>query len=116
MRPASAYKEYLSLFRPEQYVRAIMQNRADALFAAHDFPEAARQFEELAPLRAEGEGRARARRPALYGALLAHFATLKPGEVEQLNAFEVADARQALKLLGRELRRPATRRARTCSR
>ncbi|HEY1086654.1 MAG TPA: tetratricopeptide repeat protein, partial [Archangium sp.] len=37
---------------------------------------------------------------ALYGALLSHYSSLKPGEVERLNAFEVADARQALKLLG----------------
>jgi Flp pilus assembly protein TadD len=36
----------------------------------------------------------------LYGALLSHYSSLKSGEVERLNAFEVADARQALKLLG----------------
>ena len=53
---------------------------------------------------------------ALYGALLAHYSSLKPGDVERLNAFEVADARQALKLLGRAVRRRATRRASTCSR
>ena len=29
---ADAYKEYLSLFRPKQYVATMMQNRADALF------------------------------------------------------------------------------------
>lgn len=31
---ADAYKEYLSLFRPEKYVRDMMHNRADSLFAA----------------------------------------------------------------------------------
>jgi hypothetical protein len=38
LQAASAYKEYLSLFRPEKYVRDIMHNRADALFAAHEYP------------------------------------------------------------------------------
>lgn len=96
---ADAYRVYLSLFRPEKYVRGIMRNRADALFAAHEFPEAARQFEELA--RYEDKARdTKGLETALYGALLAHFSALKAGEVEQITAFEVADARQALKLLG----------------
>ena len=50
---------------------------------------------------------------AAYGALLAHFSALKAGEVDKLNAFEVADARQALKLSGRSSSpstpQPATR-------
>ena len=77
-----------------------MQNRADALFAAHEFPQAARQFEELAQYVEIHDKDPKAHEAALYGALLAHFSSLKAGEVEQLNAFEVADARQALKLLG----------------
>ena len=143
---AAAYARYLSLFRPKQYVTVMMQNRADALFAAKAYPAAARQFEELA-LYLNGEGpkatkestavtdakdalvptgkdgkpkdsrlaavaqvsRAQAQTTltdkkdhaeALYGALLSHYSSLKPGDVERLNAFEVADARQALKLLG----------------
>ncbi|MFL5318770.1 MAG: tetratricopeptide repeat protein [Myxococcaceae bacterium] len=127
LEAADAYKEYLSLFRPEAYVRTIMRNRGDALFAAKEFPEAARQFEELAlyeerALDKAKNGKADAKavasaasqkankdapqlsgsdhESALYAALLAHFSALKPGEVERLNAFEVADARQALKLLG----------------
>lgn len=99
VKAADAYREYLGLFRPEQYVRPIMKNRADALFAAKEFPEAARQFEELA--RYEDKARDdKAVDSALYGALLAHFSTLKPEEALKRNAFEVADARQALKLLG----------------
>lgn len=152
---AAAYERYLGLFRPKQYATIIMQNRADALFAAKRYVEAARQFEELAtyldvkdPKAAEKkadaskdtvdvakEGGKEAAKPgkeaakdpklaavasmgapgaasqrtisdtkshdeALYGALLAHFSSLKPGEVERLTTFEVADARQALKLLG----------------
>jgi tetratricopeptide (TPR) repeat protein len=158
---ADAYERYLSLFRPRQYATVMMQNRADALFAAKRYPEAARQFEELAQYldsaRAgdargakkdqpkpgdtldvskadeakagkepgkEGEkpkdaklaaaasvassaagtktigGEMKSHDEALYGALLSHYSSLKPGEVERLNAFEVADARQALKLLG----------------
>jgi tetratricopeptide (TPR) repeat protein len=96
---AEAYKIYLSLFRPEKYVRAIMQNRADALFAAHSYPAAARQFEELARYEDKAKD-SKALETALYGALLSHFSALKPGEVEKISAFEVADARQALKLLG----------------
>ncbi|MFN0063847.1 MAG: hypothetical protein ACKVPX_15180 [Myxococcaceae bacterium] len=99
LEAAAAYKEYLALFRPEKHVRAIMRNRADALFAARDFPDGARQFEELARY----EDRARDEKgleSALYGSLLSHFSALKTGEVDKITAFEVADARQALKILG----------------
>lgn len=134
---AAAYERYLSLFRPRQFATVMMQNRADALFAAKRFPEAARQFEELAKyldstkagakdskepaadsaaakdpkLAAAASvantagtktigGEMKTHEEALYGALLSHYSSLKPGDVERLNAFEVADARQALKLLG----------------
>lgn len=137
LEAAAAYEKYLSLFRPRQYATVMMQNRADALFAAKRFPEAARQFEELAryldSTRVAKEskeksdpnkldlskdkaaavasvtnragtktigGEMKTHDEALYGALLAHYSSLKAGEVERLNAFEVADARQALKLLG----------------
>lgn len=95
---AVAYREYLALFRPKQHLPVIMKNRADALFAAKDFAEAARQFEELAKLH-EGKD-PKEHEAALYAALLSHYSSLKPGAVEQLSAFEVSDARQALKLLG----------------
>jgi len=133
---AAAYEQYLSLFRPKRYATVMMQNRADALFAAKEYPQAARQFEELALYldREKGEEKEEARagagdddkpgskklaavaavrrggaktigdtkshEEALYGALLSHYSSLKPGVVEKLNAFEVADARQALKVLG----------------
>ncbi len=98
LEAAAAYAEYLNLFRPEKYVRTMMRNRADALYAAKDFPGAARQFEEVALL--EDGNDLKQNESALYASLLAHHASLKAGEVENLNAFEVADARQALKLLG----------------
>ncbi len=98
MEAAAAYEEYLALFRPRQHVTTIMSNRADALFAAKEFPSAARQFEELATYLEAKD--AKAHEASLYGALLSHYSSLKQGEVERLNAFEVADARQALKLLG----------------
>ena len=99
LQAADAYKEYLSLFRPEKYVRDIMHNRADALFAAHSFPEAARQFEELEQYEERAKN-APGAETAAYGALLSHFSALKQGEVDKITAFEVADARQALKLDG----------------
>jgi cellulose synthase operon protein C len=99
LQAASAYKEYLSLFRPEKYVRDIMHNRADALYAAHAFPEAARQFEELEMYEDRAKN-PRGAEAAVYGALLSHFSALKQGEVDKITAFEVADARQALKLDG----------------
>lgn len=122
-RSADGYAEYLALFRPEQYVRTIMRNRADALFAAKDFPAAARQFEELArlmdakdgdkdgkqqvaakdpkaPATKQGDADPGTHESALYGALLSHFTALAKENADRLNAFEVADARQALKLLG----------------
>ena len=98
LEAADAYKEYLALFRPDAYVRTMMRNRADALFAAKNYVEAARQFEELAKYD-DGKDPKR-HESAMYGALLSHFSSLKPGEVNRLTAFEVADARQALKLLG----------------
>jgi tetratricopeptide (TPR) repeat protein len=98
---AAAYKEYLSLFRPEQYVRPIMKNRADALFSAGVFPEAGRQFEELARYEEKAKTRdEKAIDAAMYGALLSHFSTVKPEEALKRSTFEVADARQALKVLG----------------
>ncbi len=98
LEAADAYKEYLALFRPDAYVRTMMRNRADALFAAKNYVEAARQFEELAKY---DDGKdPKGHESAMYGALLSHFSSLKPGEVNHLTAFEVADARQALKLLG----------------
>ncbi len=98
---ATAYREYLSLFRPAQYVRPIMKNRADALFQAGEFPEAARQFEELARYEERSKEKDEAAvGEAVYAALLSHFSTLKPDEAQKRNAFEVADARQALKVLG----------------
>lgn len=148
LEAAASYEKYLALFRPKQYATVMMQNRADALFAAKRFPEAARQFEELAryldstrvskeskegaksdpnkldvtkdakaPLAKDSKAAAvasvtntagtktigggmKTHDEALYGALLAHYSSLKPGEVERLNAFEVSDSRQALKLLG----------------
>ncbi len=150
LEAAAAYEKYLSLFRPKQYATQMMQNRADALFAARRFPEAARQFEELAAYldgsaaRAKDKGApedstkldlakdkaavagkaaikdskfaavaqvsnsvsektvntVKTHEEAMYGALLSHFSSLRAGEVERLNAFEVADARQALKLQG----------------
>ncbi|MBK7860955.1 MAG: tetratricopeptide repeat protein [Archangiaceae bacterium] len=158
LEAADAYESYLGLFRPKQYATMMMQNRADALFAAKQYPQAARQFEELAlyldqrdekprggdekeakdpnkldvakdpkPAAAPAKDAGKAKDPklaavaavsksdstqtvsevknheqALYGALLSYFSSLKPGDVERLNAFEVADARQALKLLGAE--------------
>ena len=98
LEAAQAYREYLSLFRPDAYVRTMMRNRAEALFAAKDYVASARQFEELAKY--EDGKNAKGHQDALYGALLSHFSSLKPGEVNHLTAFEVADARQALKLLG----------------
>lgn len=155
LEAAACYEKYLALFRPKQFATVMMQNRADALFAAKRFPEAARQFEELAryldstkgagkadeksdkldvakeakpaePAKADAKpdakpkdakaaavasvtsvagtktigGEMKTHDEALYGALLSHYSSLKPGEVERLNAFEVSDARQALKLLG----------------
>ena len=46
------------------------------------------------------KGDAASQEEAIYGALLAHYATLQPEEVKERNAFEVADARQAMKLVG----------------
>ena len=96
---AAAYKEYLSLFRPEKVVRDMMHNRADSLFAAREFPEAARQFEELARYEERAKD-PKGTEAAAYGALLSSFSALRPGEVERITAFEVADARQALKIDG----------------
>ncbi len=92
---AEAYREYLALFRPKKYVPVIMRNRADALYASEDYVAAAKQFEELA--RTVGP-KDRQHAAALYGALLANQAALK--KADKLNAFQVAWARSALKVVG----------------
>src|SRR5207237_3809431 len=65
---ADAYKVYLSLFRPKAHVVSIMKNRADALFAAREYVDAARQFEDLAQSQ-DGKD-PKNHEEALYGALL----------------------------------------------
>lgn len=99
LESAEAYRVYLSLFRPKKYVRGMMKNRADALFAAKAYPKAARQFEELARYEQAAHDK-RGVHDALYGALLSDYSTLKQDQVQRFDTFEVADARQALKLLG----------------
>jgi tetratricopeptide (TPR) repeat protein len=95
---ARAYGEYLGLFRPQGHVAEMMQNRADALFAARDYPEAARQFEALAQhhdgVDRDGE------EAALWGALVAHRASLAQAELERRSRFETVEARTAMKQLG----------------
>lgn len=95
---AAAYQEYLSLFRPAAHVVELMRNRADALYAAQRFPEAAKQFEALAR-RADGSDDA-LHQESVYGALLAHKAALGEDELRRRTRLEVVDARQALKRLG----------------
>jgi len=99
LEAAAAYKEYLALFRPDAYVRPIMRNRAEALFSAKEYPAAARQYEELARYEEKAKDE-KGQESAVYAALFSHFSSIKPNEVDKLDAFQVADARQALKLLG----------------
>lgn len=95
---ADAYEAYLSLFRPPAQLDAVMSNRADALYAARRFPEAARQFELLAH-RLDGRD-AEGYEKSAYGALLAHQASLTGRELERRSDFQRIDARGALKALG----------------
>lgn len=95
---AQAYAEYLSLFRPTARVVEMMRNRADASFAAREYPEAARQFEALAA-RLDGVDPAQ-EEAALWGALVAHKASVAPAEFDHRSRFEAVDARAAIKRLG----------------
>lgn len=95
---ARAYGVYLSLFRPQAHVAEMMENRANSLFAAQDFPETARQFEALAQLYdGVDSGKEEA---ALYGALVAHRSSVTPAEVDHRSRLEIIDARAALKQVG----------------
>ncbi len=95
---ARAYAEYLSLFRPEARVAEMLQNRADVLFAAHDYPEAARQFEALAQ-RMEGVDPAK-EEAARWGVLVAYREALAPTELDRRSRLETVEARAAIKLEG----------------
>jgi tetratricopeptide (TPR) repeat protein len=95
----AAYAEYLSLFRPRAHATEVMKNRADALYAAHDYTGAARQFEALA--RASDGSDKKLHEEATYGALVAYRASVGDDDkLEHLNRFQIVDARQALKRVG----------------
>jgi cellulose synthase operon protein C len=95
---ALAYRHYLSLFRPAKHLRTLMQNRADALYAAGAYFDAGKQFEELARL----ESSAKQER-ALYGAVLSYTSALQKSDGrDKLTAFTKHDSRQAVKQLGTE--------------
>jgi cellulose synthase operon protein C len=95
----AAYAEYLSLFRPPSHASEMMKNRADVLYAAHDYTGAARQFEALA--RATQGTDQKLNEEAGYGALVAYRASVSDDEkLEHLSRFQIVDARQALKRTG----------------
>lgn len=95
---SAAYAEYLTLFRPAAHVQEVMKNRADSLYAARRYTDAARQFEQLAKLTDGADGKAN--EEATYGALVAWRASVADERVEGLSRFQVVDARQALKRVG----------------
>jgi tetratricopeptide (TPR) repeat protein len=95
---SAAYAEYLTLFRPEKYVRDVMKNRADSLYAAHQYTEAAGQFEQLA--KATDGSDLKLNEEATYGALVAWRASVADDRLEHLSRFQIVDARQALKRVG----------------
>lgn len=95
---ADAYAEYLRLFRPSRHVKDVLENRADALFAARRFHASARAFEELA-LALEGENPEGQQR-ALYGSLVSWQAASKVEATDARTHLQAVESRQALKLLG----------------
>ncbi|MBL8954994.1 MAG: tetratricopeptide repeat protein, partial [Myxococcaceae bacterium] len=95
---SNAYAEYLALFRPAAHVRDVMQNRADSLYAARRYTDAAKQFEQLAKA-ADGSDDA-THEAATYGALVAWRASVADERLEHLTRFQVVDARQAIKRVG----------------
>ncbi|MBK7860450.1 MAG: tetratricopeptide repeat protein [Archangiaceae bacterium] len=98
LEASAAYAEYLTLFRPEKYVRDVMKNRADSLYAARRYTDAAQQFEQLALL-TDGQD-PRLNEESTYGALVAWRASVADERLEGLSRFQIVDARQALKRVG----------------
>jgi len=95
---SNAYAEYLTLFRPAAHVKDVMKNRADSLYAAHKYTEAAKQFELLA--RATDGSDEKLNEEATYGALVAWRASVGDDRLEALTRFQVVDARSAIKRVG----------------
>ncbi len=98
LEASNAYAEYLTLFRPAAHVKDVMKNRADSLYAAHRYTDAAKQFELLAKA-TDGSDDA-ANEEATYGALVAWRASVADERLEALSRFQIVDARQAIKRVG----------------
>lgn len=95
---SAAYAEYLVLFRPAQHVKDVMKNRADSLYAANRYIEAAKQFEQLA--KATDGSDDKLYEEAAYGALVAWRAAVADEKLDHLSRFQIVDARQAIKRVG----------------
>ncbi len=99
LEASAAYAEYLALFRPAAHVNEVMKNRADALYAARRYPDAARQFEQLA--RSVNGSDRKLHEEAMYGALVSYRSSVSDDErLEHLTRYQIVDARQALKRVG----------------
>src|SRR5262249_37484634 len=84
---------------PAAHANEVMKNRADALFAARDYTNAARAFEALA--RATDGSDRKLHEEATYGALVAYRSSVgDEDKLERLNRYQIVDARQALKRVG----------------
>lgn len=93
---ADAYKHYLNFFREGAFWRDLLHNRAEALFLARRYFEAAQAYEKLATTAQPDE--AGFRRDCLYGAIVSYQKALK--EEQGLDDLQKLEARQALRQTG----------------
>jgi tetratricopeptide (TPR) repeat protein len=90
---ADAYEAYLDLFHNEKHRLGMMKNHADSLFAAGRYPEAGRQYEEVAKA-TQGN----AREEPLYAALVSFQQALR--NPDKLSYFDRVDSRSGIRQLG----------------
>jgi len=96
-RAADAYELYLDFFDTSPVYAEMSANYAEALFSAHDYLGAGRQYEKLA---GSGQDNGPEREERLYSAVISYYDAVR--EKEKLNYFELAYAREGLKATGRQ--------------
>jgi len=92
---AEAYGHYLSFFSKHEKTQVMTVNYANALYGAHNYFEAAKQYETISQLTKLKDA---TREQYLYGATQAYYLALQ--EPEKLNLFKTVQARSGLVATG----------------
>ncbi len=97
-RAADAYAYYLDFFKEGRQARDILQNRAEALYQADRFFDAALAYERLAAGEEGEEGDGASRADYLYSAVASFYKALK--NEDHLDDLQKLEAREGLRQAG----------------